>query len=135
MTTYLILDLACRQRDLAGAYELRSTSRAKYGFESRNVDTILAAIATGNWVSFWRVRRKVDGYVRAVLHWQIGHVRKSVLKAIGRAYMGCDVAWILQSATGGEMKWEELVEKENVGWIKEGDKAMIRKPKTKVAGA
>jgi hypothetical protein len=129
MTTYLILDLACRQRDLAGAYALRSSSKTKFGFESRNVDNILAAVATGNWISFWRVRRKVDGYVRAVLHWQIEHVRKNALNAIGRAYMGCDVRWILQSATGGEMTWEELVEKENVGWIKEEDKVVIRKPK------
>lgn len=134
MTTYLILDLACRQHDLASAFALRSTSRLHYGYESRIVDQILGAVATENWIAFWRVRRKVDGYVRALLQWYVPSLRRNTLKALGRAYMNCDLEWILQSATGGEMSWEELVKEENVGWILDGphsSRVIIRKPKVK----
>lgn len=131
MVSYLILDLACRQDDVAQAYAIQSHSRENFGYENTYVEQILKSIVTNNWVSFWRVRRKVDGYVRAILHWKIAWLRKNCLKAIGRTYMSCDISWILESATGGEMSWEELVEKEDVGWIREGDRVIIRKPKRK----
>jgi hypothetical protein len=135
MTTYLILDLACRQGELAGAYGLRSTIKLRHGFESRDVNDVLNAVVTRNWVKFWRVRRRVDGYVRALMQWAVDDMRRDVLKALGRTYMSCDLRWVLRSATGGEMDWEELVKRENVGWIRDGDKITIRKPKTKAAAA
>jgi hypothetical protein len=131
MTTYLILDLACRQGEFASAYGLRSTSKLRHGFESRDMDEVLNAVVTRNWVKFWRVRRKVDGYVRAIMQWAVDDMRRDALKALGRAYMSCDLRWVLQSATGGEMNWEGLVKRENVGWIRGGDKIIIRKPKDK----
>lgn len=134
MTTYLILDLACRQREFASAYAIRSRSRAAFSYDTpRNVDAILQATITDNWVAFWRVRRKVDGYVRAVMSWAIEPLRRTALKAIGRSYLSCDMKWILASATGGAMDWEELVSKENVGWMREegSDRVTIRKVKAK----
>lgn len=133
MTVYLILDLACRQSEIASAYSLRSTSKLKWNLQSRTVNAVLATTVTSNWVGFWRVRRRVDGYVRAVMHWQVERLRKSTLKTFGRAYMGCDVKWILASSSGMEMTWEELVKRENVGWIRDGSTVTIRKPKVKVA--
>jgi hypothetical protein len=135
ITTYLILDLACRQGELASAYGLRSTSKLRYGFESRDVNDVLDAVVTRNWVKFWRVQRKVDGYVRALMQWAADDMRRDALKALGRTYMSCDVRWVLRSTTGGEMDWEELVKRENVGWIRDGDKIIIRKPKAKAAVA
>lgn len=135
MTAYLILDLATRQADLSNAYALRYHSRIKFGFESRNIDTLLHSIVTNDWVSFWRIRRKVDGYLRAILHWHAEKLRKTALKAIGRSYMACDIKWILESSTGSELTWEELVRKEEVGWIRDGETAIIRKPKVKPAQA
>jgi hypothetical protein len=131
MTTYLILDLACRQGEYASAYGLRSTSKLRHGFDSRDVNEVLNAVVTRDWVKFWRVRRKVDGYVRAVMQWAVDDMRRDALKALGRAYMSCDLRWVLHSTTGGEMDWEELVKRENVGWIRDGDKIVIRKPKAK----
>lgn len=133
MTTYLILDTALRQNDLSQGYALRYSSRLKFGYKSRAVDSILRCVVMGDWVTFWHVRQKVDGYVRALLYWYIEAQRKQALKAIGRAYYTCDINWIIQSATGGEMSWEELVQTEDVGWIREGDKAIIRKPKSQPA--
>lgn len=114
---------------------MRSRSRLYGHYESRNVDEILGAVATGNWIAFWSVRRKVDGYVRALMQWAIPTLRRNTLKALGRAYLNCDVEWILESSTGGEMGWEELVEKENIGWILDGGKVIIRKPKAKATVA
>lgn len=131
MTTYLILDTAIRQNNLHQAYVLRWNSRARFGFRSRVVDSLLKAIVMGDWVTFWRVRQKVDGYLRAILHWHLETQCKTVLKTIGRAYYSCDVKWIIQSATGDEMTWDQLVEAEDIGWLREGNKVMIRKPKVK----
>jgi hypothetical protein len=131
MTTYLILDMAIRQNDIAQAYAMRYKSRIRFGFHSRMVDGILRSLIADDWVAFWRVRQKVDGYVRAILYWHLESQRKSALKAIGRAYYSCAAEWIVQSATGGEMSWEELVEAESVGWVREGDKVLIRKPKAR----
>ena len=131
MTTYMILDLATRQENLGGALALRHNSKVKYGYDSRMVDALLRSIVMNDWVSFWSTRRKVDGYVRAMLHWHAERLRKTVLKAIGRTYMMCDIKWILKCATDGEMSWDELLVAEDVGWIRDGDKAIIRKPKGK----
>ena len=132
MTRYLILDLACRQGELASAFALRSKSKLKHGFDCRTVDAVLSAVVTSNWIAFWRARRRVDGYERALLHWAVDGIRRDTLKALGKAYMACDVKWVLQSTTGGEMDWEYLVQKENVGWIRDGERIIIRKPKMKV---
>jgi hypothetical protein len=131
MTTYLILDLACRQQEMASAFSLRSNSRLHQGYESRVVDEIFRAVITNNWVAFWRVRRSVDGYVRALMQWNVPSLRRNSLKALGRAYLTCDLQWILQSAAGAEMSWEELVDKENIGWMADGSNVVIRKPKPK----
>ena len=131
MISYLILDLATRQEALGSAFALRYDSGLNFGYGSRNVDMLLRSIVTNDWILFWSIRRRVDGYVRAILHCHSERLRKTVLKAIGRSYMSCDIRWILESATGSELEWEELVKKEDVGWIRDGDKAVIRKPKLK----
>lgn len=131
MTSYLIIDLATRQNDLVGAFALRHNSKIRFDYQSQHVDMILRAVLANDWVLFWRTRRKVDGYMRAILHWHAEKLQKIALKAIGRTYMTCDVQWILSSTTGGEMSWEELVKAEDVGWQRDGDKIIIRKPKTR----
>lgn len=131
MMVYHILDTALREGDMNKAHALRVRAKASYGIVDRNLDTILKAVVWDDWPLFWQIRSKVDGYIRAIMHWHLDVIRKSTLKAIGRAYMKCDVLWIVQGATGGEMSWEELVEKEDVGWSRDGDTVHIRKPKAK----
>ena len=65
------------------------------------------------------------------MQWAVDGMRRDFLKALGRTYMGCDIRWVLKSSTGGEMSWEELVKTENVGWIRDADKVIIKKPKIK----
>lgn len=129
MTTYLALDMATRQQDMAAAMRLRANSRSRHNYQNPILDKLFAAIVSNNWIAFWKIRTSVDGYLRALMYWPSQHMRRHALKAIGRAYMHSDVEWIVQSATGGEMSWEQLVHQEDIGWTLDGSKVVIRKPK------
>nr|WHF58370.1 hypothetical protein [Aspergillus sp.] len=130
--SYLILDYACRQENLVAAFELRARARRQYDFQSREIDQILQAIAHDNWVVFWRVRKEVDSSMRAVMNWAEDRVRRHALKAVGKAYLGVDVAWIVEGCTGDSTwTWDKLVEREKLGWEKQGDRIIIRKPRPK----
>lgn len=131
-TSYLILDYACRQSDMATAYALWARARAKHGFQCVFVERVLAALMHDNWVLFWRTRKAVDGYMRAVMNWAADDVRRRALKAIGRTYMTVNVHWLVENCTGEEgWTWEKLVETEKLGWQREGDSIRIRKPKSR----
>lgn len=118
---------------MGAAYELRARARARYSFRSDLVDRVLAALMHDDWVAFWRARKGLDGYMRRVTNWAVDRVRRHALKAIGSAYLNVDLKWIVVGCTGdGEgWTWETLVEKEKLGWEKEGNKIIIKRPKSK----
>lgn len=121
--------MAIRETDLHGAYALRIRARDLYKYRSYEVDQILKAIVRTNWTLFWKMWNTVDGYIRALMFWHLETLRNTALKAIGKSYHKASIQYILQSVCGKGMSWDELVEKEGVGWIKNGDVAIIRKPK------
>ncbi|KAL4896971.1 hypothetical protein BDV59DRAFT_82453 [Aspergillus ambiguus] len=134
VTSYLILDYACRQDDLVAAFEWRAQARRRYSFQSETIDRVLTALAHDNWVVFWQVRREVDSSLRAVMDWAADRVRRNALKAVGGAYLNVGVRWITEGCTGdSSWTWEKLAEKEGLGWQKEGEKIIIRRPKPKPA--
>lgn len=119
----MVLDQACRQSDYAGA---RAT-KVLYKFEDRRVEAVLKALVSDDWVTFWRTRRSVDGYQRAVMGWAEGRVRLHALKCLGKAYMRADRRFVERVT---ERRWEELA-KDGVGWelLNEGEVVVIQKPK------
>lgn len=130
--SYLILDYACRQDDMVAAFDLRARARSEYVFRSQTVDRVLAALMHENWIMFWRVRNGVDSYMRAVMNLAADRVRRHALKAVGSAYLGVDAKWILEGCTGDKgWTWEKLVERERIGWQKEGDKIIIKRLRQK----
>lgn len=131
MTSLLILDTALRLGDIMEAYRIRIRARAAFGFVNRDLDQILLAVVRSDWPLFWRIRNRVDGYMRAIMHWHSEPIRKTTLKTIGKSYLKCNIEWIVQSTTGGEIGWDELVAKEDIGWLTDGTFAIIRKPKVK----
>ncbi|KAJ5683290.1 SAC3/GANP/Nin1/mts3/eIF-3 p25 [Penicillium macrosclerotiorum] len=135
LVSWLILDYACRLGDMASAFELRSRARREYTFHSRTVDQVLSALMHDNWVLFWQVRQNADMHERAVMDWAVDRVRRHALKAVGSAYLNVHVNWIVGGCTGDVegWTWEKLVETENLGWEKEGDKVIIRRPKPRPA--
>ncbi|KAH0014058.1 hypothetical protein KCU78_g8849, partial [Aureobasidium melanogenum] len=121
--SYLVLDLACRQGEFVDAYRLRKA----YVIRDRKVDAVLKALVHDSWVLFWRTRRAVDGYQRCLMSWAEDGMRLHALKCLGRSYMMVDKAFVERSA---ERSWDELVERDKVGWIlREDGVVVIRKPK------
>lgn len=131
LISYLILDYACRQGDMVAAFDLRARARKDHAFQSQTIDRILAALMHDNWVVFWQLRKSVDSYFRAVMNWAVDRVRRHALKAVGSAYLNVHVSWILGGCTGDDegWTWDKLVETEKLGWQKEGEKVIIRRPK------
>lgn len=130
--SYEILDHACRQGDMIRAFELRATARQRYAFRSRTVDRVLEALLQGNWVVFWQVRNSVDSYMRTMINWAADRMRRQALKSVGSAYLNVEAGWVLEGCTGEQgWTWEKLVEVERLGWQKEGDKIIIKRPKRK----
>ncbi|KAF2145171.1 uncharacterized protein K452DRAFT_349454 [Aplosporella prunicola CBS 121167] len=125
---YHILDLACRQGDLAAAFERKS--KVGYGFvdPTGRVERLLRALVLDDWVGFWRVERLVDGYQKRIMEFKEEDVRLHALKCIGRSYLGAEKSFVERSAG---TDWDELV-KSGVGWeLTEGNRIVIRRPKAK----
>lgn len=121
---YMVLDLACRQGDLGGAFALRE----RFAHRDRRVEAVLRALVHDDWPRFWRVRRAVDGYQRALMGFAEERVRLHALKCLGRSYLSADRGFVERAADAG---WEELVGS-GVGWqLLESGSVVIRKPKPK----
>ncbi|KAF3007496.1 hypothetical protein E8E13_005356 [Curvularia kusanoi] len=113
--------------DLAGARE----TKVRFGYKDRRVEMLLGALVSDNWVLFWRAKRGVDGYQRALCGFAEQGVRLNALKVIGKSYLVCDRRWI-EDATGKE--WDGLVA-DGVGWeLEEGGRVVVRRVKAKVPG-
>lgn len=123
-SSYKILDLACRQNELLEAFAIRLTSQNR----DRRVAAVLQALVHDDWVRYWRIKRAVDGYQRAILEFAVGRMRLHALKCVGKGYLSADKGFIERS---GDSTWEELVEN-GVGWqLEDSGKVVIRKPKSK----
>ncbi|OQO10552.1 hypothetical protein B0A48_03850 [Cryoendolithus antarcticus] len=122
---YRILDLACRQNDLSGAYAVK----LEFGQRSRRVDAVLKALVSDDWVRFWRIKRVVDGYQRALMEFAEERMRMHVLKCIGRSYLSVEKGFMERAASA---KWEILVKECGVGWqLLESGMVVVRRPKVK----
>lgn len=122
--SYQILDLACRQNNLAAAYAVR----VRYDCRDRRVDALLRALAHDDWTAFWRIRRAVDGYQKRLIEWADNGMRLHALKCLGRSYMSADRSYIEKCT---QASWDRLVAG-GVGWeLGNEERVLIRKPKVK----
>lgn len=121
---YHILDVACRQGDLAAAYELR----IKYHYKDARVETVLQALVHDNWFTFWRVQRLVDGYQKRLMEWSNDSMRKHALKCLGKSYFSAEKSYVEKAA---ERDWEQLKNRDSVGWELNGEIVTIRRVKRK----
>lgn len=121
---YLILDLACRQGDLAQAFAIRR----QYKLRDLKVDKVLSALTHDNYFVFWKVKRSVDGHKAKLMEFVEDRVRIQALKCLGRTYFNVDLEY-LEYTTGKE--WTLLVAEDRVGWELQGKNVIIRKPKAK----
>jgi len=118
--SYLVLDAACRRDDLGEAYGLRNA----YRLRDAKVDAVLGALARGDWVAFFRVKKGVDGHRARLLDFAEDGVRRHLLKAFGRAYLSVPLRF-LEASSG--LEWGELRRRYAVGWELDGERVVIRK--------
>jgi hypothetical protein len=119
---YLVLDLACRQNDLAQAY----SARYYYALHDPRIDAVLRSLAHDNYFLFWRARRSVDGHKAKLMEFAEDDMRKQTLKSLGRAYLSIDRISLEQYTNA---PWLSLTKDYGVGWQLESNKVVIRKPK------
>ncbi|EKG20138.1 SAC3/GANP/Nin1/mts3/eIF-3 p25 [Macrophomina phaseolina MS6] len=125
---YYILDLACRQGELASAFAHRSRLGFAYSDPTGRVDRLLRALVMDDWISFWKLHKLVDGYQKRIMEFKEDEIRLHALKCIGRSYFGAEKGYI-EKCTGKD--WDQLV-KSGVGWeLQEGDRVVIRRPKAR----
>lgn len=119
---YLVLDLACRQNDLAQAYSVR----LEWHLQDTKVDAVLRALAHDNYFLFWKVKRSVDGYKAKLIEFSEEGMRRQTLKCLARGYLSIDQQSLEQFTS---TTWTSLTNDFGVGWQLEGTKIIIRKPK------
>lgn len=122
VVAYLILDTACRRRDLAEAYALRH----RYKLADGKVDAVLGALVHDDFAAFHRVKRSVDGHKARLMGFAEDEMRTRTLKCFGRTYLSVDKQY-LEQCTGST--WDVLKDSAGVGWELDGDKVVIRKVK------
>lgn len=121
---YLVLDLACRQGDLAQAHVIRRRFHVK---DSKTIAT-LSALAHDNYHLFWRLQKSVDGHKVKMMEFAEPNVRKHALKCLGRTYFQLDKDYV-ERATNST--WTRLLVENQVGWELQDTTIIIRKPKTR----
>lgn len=122
VTGYLVLDTACRRKDLADAFALRH----RYHLRDPKVDAILRALVRDDFMSWIRLKQTVDGHKAKFLEFYDDVMRRHTLKCFGRTYLSVDTKY-LEKATAAT--FAQLVEKEGVGWHSDGAKVVIRSVK------
>lgn len=119
---YLVLDAACRRKQLAEAYDIRQ----QYGLRDAKVDHALHALAHDNYILFRRVKHAIDGHRARLMEFAEADMRMQTLKALGRAYLGVDLVF-LETVT--DRKWDALLKEDKVGWELNEGKVTIRRIK------
>lgn len=119
---YYILDAACRQKNIALAYELRN----QYHHRNARVDMVIHALVHENWFIYWKVQKLVDGYQKRLMEWGNDDMRKHALKCLGRSYLKAEKTYV-EKAAGRD--WEQLKKQDNVGWELTGNIVTIRRPR------
>ncbi|KAG8409448.1 hypothetical protein J3459_017486 [Metarhizium acridum] len=117
---YLVLDTACRRRQLGEAIAIRQ----QFKLQDEKVNAILQAIIHDNYVLFRRIQKNVDGHKARLMEWAERDVRIHTLKCLGRTYLSVDFKF-LEDVTAS--KWEDLTRNDGVGWELDKERVIIRK--------
>ena len=121
---YDILDLACRQEDLAAAYQ----AKCNFGYKDARIEAVLQSLIHGNWYRFWMLRELVTRHQRSLLEWAEGRVRAHALNCLGKSYLRVDKKYLEQSC---QHPWEVVQQSNAQGWQLDGDAIIIRGPRKK----
>ena len=121
---YYILDLSCRQNDLATAYKVV----CHYHYNNISVGAVLKALVHGDWFAFWKAKSLMSLHQQRLLEYGEEGMRRRALDCIGKSYLSVDKGFLERSA---QRRWEELKPKNNVAWRLEADMVIIRQIRPK----
>ena len=116
---FYILDLSCRQNDIATAYKVGY----RYDYRDIKVGAVLKALVHGNWYTFWKVRALMSGHQQRLLKYGEERMRRRALDCLGRSYLSVDRGFLERSA---QRRWEELKQQSKISWQLEADVVTIR---------
>ena len=117
---YFILDLACRQNDLAEAYRVK----CHYKYRDEKVEAILKSLIHGNWYMFWALQKIVTPHQRSLMENAEDRIRKGALDCIGKSYLNVDRNFLGKST---QCSWQQVVDKYKLAWQLDGDLVWIRR--------
>ena len=119
-----VLDLSCRQKDLATAYKVG----CHYKYKNVKVERVLKALVHGNWHAFWKIKTLMSDHQQRLLEYAEEGMRKRALDCLGKSYLSVDKGFLERSA---KQQWEQLKDEFDVDWKLEADVITIRQIKRK----
>ena len=121
---YCILDLSCRQNDLATAYKMIYY----YNYKDVKVGAVIKALVHGNWYAFWKVAHLMSDHQQRLLEHAEEGMRRLALDCLGKSYLSVERGFLEKSA---QRSWGKLKEINNIKWQLEADHITIRQIKRK----
>lgn len=121
---YYVLDLACRQHDLAAAFEVR----CRYGCRDRRVELVLKNLVHGNWFMFWKLKASMDERQKCLMDAADERVRRNAVNALGKSYLKIQRAY-MEHATA--CAWDQLQDQDKVNWVLEGETIIMQRAQRK----
>lgn len=119
-----ILDLSCRQNDLATAYKMR----CHYNYKNVRVGRLLKALIHGDWYAFWKLKTSMSDHQQRLLEYSEEGMRRRALDCLSVSYLSVDRGFLERSV---QQEWEELKEQNDVHWQLEADVVTIRQIRRK----
>lgn len=119
-----VLDLSCRQNDLATAYKVG----CHYKYKNAKVERVLKALVHGNWYAFWKIKTLMSDQQQQLLEYAEEGMRRRALDCLGKSYLSVDKRFLERSA---KRQWEQLKDEYDVDWKLEADVVTIRQIKRK----
>lgn len=119
---FYMLDLSCRQNDLATAFKVG----CRYNYKDVRVNSVLKALIHGNWYAFWKVKSFMSSHQQRLLEYGEEAMRRCALDCLEKSYLTVDKKFLERSTQRG---WEELKDKSGLNWQLEGDIVTIRRIK------
>lgn len=124
MSSYHILDLACRQRDINAAL----LAKLECSLRDPKITQILRAITRGDWLAFWKIEKSINAYQTHLISDASSRMRRHAIESLGKAYLSADVHYVEKIT---RMTWADIQDVYNVKWSLEGTTVTIRQVKRK----
>ncbi|KAL8748558.1 MAG: hypothetical protein Q9184_007217 [Pyrenodesmia sp. 2 TL-2023] len=116
---YYLLDLACRQQDLATAFSIRKV----YNHRSMQTDRIMTALVHSDWVLFERAKCGADPHQQRLIQWADEKMADHALQCIGKSYLSLPKGYFEQSIG---LQWEELKMMKKLSWTLDDQTVVIK---------